>query len=315
MNGQLKIFTGSANPALAEAIADYLDIPLGAVRVDRFSDGEVRIEFGESFRGYHVFIVQSMSSPVNDHIFELLAMSDACRRGSASSVTAVVPYYAYARQDRQPVPRSPISARLLADLITTAGVTRVMGMDLHAAQIQGFFNVPFEHLYGSPVLISHIRECVENLDNLVVVSPDAGGVERARYYSKKLDAPMAIIDKRRPGPNVAEIMHIIGDVKGKDAFIVDDMIDTAGTLTKAAAALREFGAKSVSASATHAVLSGPAVSRISDSVLDRVFVTDTIPPNAETSKCKKIEVVTVASLMGEAILRVHGLSSVSSLFR
>lgn len=313
MNRQMKIFTGNANRALADEIAGYLDVPLGRCRVERFSDGEVRIELGESVRGYDVFIIQSTCAPVNDHIFELLTMTDAVRRGSAVSVTAVIPYYAYARQDRQPVPRSPISARLLADLITTAGVTRVMGMDLHAAQIQGFFNVPFDHLWASPVVLNHLREQMP-CDNLVVVSPDAGGVERARYFSEKLGTSLAIIDKRRPGPNVAEIMHIIGDVAGKDALIIDDMIDTAGTLTKAAAALREFGANSVCAAASHPVLSGPAVERISKSVLERVYVTNTIPLSDAAQRCKQIEQVSVASLIGEAILRVHGSSSVSSLF-
>ena len=315
MNGQLKIFSGNANRALAQEIASYLDLPLGDCLIDRFSDGEVRCEFSESVRGFNVFIVQSLSAPVNDHIFELLVMCDACRRGSASSITAVLPYYAYARQDRQAVPRAPISARLLADLITTSGAMRVMGMDLHAGQIAGFFNVPFDHLYSSPVLIDGIQERFRDLENCVVVSPDAGGVERARHYSKKLGTTMAIIDKRRPEPNMADIIHIIGDVEGKDALIIDDMIDTAGTLTKAAAALLEFGAKSVSAGATHAVLSGPAISRINESVLERLYVTNTIPLSKNAEKCPRIEVMSVASLIGEAILRVHGFSSVSSLFR
>jgi ribose-phosphate pyrophosphokinase len=290
-------------------------VPLGKRHLSSFCDGEIRAEINESVRGYAVFIVQSMSSPVNDHIFELLVMIDAIRRGSATSITAVLPYYAYARQDRQSVPRSPITAKLLADLVTTAGATRVIGMDLHAGQIQGFFSVPFDHLYGSPVLLQAIKVRLKDPENTVIVSPDAGGVERARYYSKRLNAPLAIIDKRRPSPNKAEIMHLIGDVEGKDTFIVDDMIDTAGTLTHAAKALVEFGARSVSAVATHAVLSGPAVERISDSVLDKVIVTNTIPPSETVTSCKKIDIVSVSSLIGEAILRVHGSSSVSSLFK
>jgi len=314
MNGQLKIFAGNSNEALANEIVDYLDLPLGKANVGRFSDGEVRVEIGESVRGFDVFLVQSLSTPINDNIFELLVMIDACRRGSARSITAVTPYYAYARQDRVAVPRSPISARLLADLITTAGATRVMGMDLHAGQIQGFFNVPYDHLYGSSVLVADLRKSMGAPEGTVIVSPDAGGVERARYFSRKLGTSMAIIDKRRAGPNVASVMHIIGDVADKDAIIIDDMIDTAGTLTKAAAAIREFGARSVSAMATHAVLSGPAVERIAGSVLDRVVVTNTIPLGDEARRCKKIATVSVGPIIGEAILRVHGSSSVSSLF-
>jgi ribose-phosphate pyrophosphokinase len=315
MNGQLKIFSGNSHRALANEIADYLDLPLGQCRVGTFSDGEVRVEIDESVRGYDVFIVQSLSAPVNDHIFELLVMIDACRRGSASSITAVTPYYAYARQDRQAVPRAPISARLLADLLETAGATRVMGMDLHAGQIQGFFSVPFDHLYGSPVLIDALRRRIVDPANAVIVSPDAGGVERVRHFSKKLELPIAIIDKRRSGPNVAEIMHVIGDVEGRDAYIVDDLIDTAGTLTQAAAALREHGARSVCAAATHAVLSGPAVDRIDKSVLERVIVTNTIPLSERAARSQRIEACSVGSIVGEAILRVHGFSSVSSLFQ
>jgi ribose-phosphate pyrophosphokinase len=315
MNGQLKLFAGTTNPGLAEDIAAHIGMPLGQSQVGRFSDGEIRVEIGESVRGFDVFIVQSMSSPINDSIMELLVLLDALSRGSAASITAVLPYYAYARQDRQAVPRSPITAKLVADLITTAGATRVMGMDLHAGQIQGFFSVQFDHLYASPVLVKGLQDRQRNLENVVIVSPDAGGVERARHYSKRLQTPMAIIDKRRSGPNVAEVMHLIGDVKDKDAFIIDDMIDTAGTLTKGAAALREFGAKSVSAIATHAILSGPAVDRISQSVLDKVIVTDTIPLSDKARQCSQIEVLSVAPLIGEAILRVHGFSSVSSLFR
>lgn len=314
MDSELLLFSGNANPELSEAIADYLNIPLDDAFVGKFSDGEVQVQINTSVRDFDVFVVQSLSSPVNDHLMELLVMMDALRRSSARRITAVVPYFGYARQDRQPAPRTPITAKLVADMFEVGGADRVVAMDLHAGQIQGFFSAPFEHLYSSPVLISAIRELGFDSDDIVIVSPDSGGVERARHYSKSLKCPLAILDKRRSAPNVAEVIHLIGDVEGKRAIIIDDMIDTAGTLTQAASALRRHGAASVYAAATHPILSGPAIERIAGSDLDQVIVTDTIPLSEEARAVDKINVVSVARVMGEAIRRIHGGTSVSSLF-
>ena len=311
----LKLFTGNSNPTLAREVAEALGVPLGRAAVKRFSDGEVQVEIDDNVRGVDCFILQSTCPPVNENLIELLVMIDAMKRASAARITAVIPYYGYARQDRKVAPRAPITAKLIADLITTAGAERMLSMDLHAGQIQGFFNIPFDHLYAMPVSLEWIRRKFNHrTDDLVVVSPDAGGVERARAYAKRLDASLAIIDKRRSGPNVAEVMNIIGDVNGKDVVIVDDMIDTAGTLTQGARAMRDAGAKKVFAVATHAVLSGPAVSRIKESVLDAVGVTNTIALSDDAKKIGKIELIPVASLIGEAIRRIHHNDSVSNLF-
>lgn len=312
-NEGIKIFSGNAHIALASEIAEYLELPLGERTSETFADGEIRVVIRESVRGKHVYVVQSLSRPVNDHLVELLVMIDALKRASAKSITAVLPYYAYARQDRQDRPRTPITAKLVADLLTAAGVDRVMAMDLHAAQIQGFFSRPLEHLYGSKVLVNAMRELIEPA-NGVIVSPDAGGVERARYASKKLELPLAIIDKRRSGPNVAEVMHVIGDVAGKRAILIDDMIDTAGTLCSAATALRENGASEVYAFATHGLLNGPAVERIRNSDLSGVYVTNTIPLRDDAKSCERIHVLSVGPVIGEAIKRVQIEASVSSLW-
>ncbi len=309
----LKIFTGNANPALAQKISAYLSIPLGQAVVKTFSDGEIYVEIKENVRGADVFVIQPTCPPVNDHLMELLIMVDALRRASARRITAVMPYYGYARQDRKVVPRTPITAKLVANLITVAGARRVLTIDLHAGQIQGFFDIPVDHLYAAPVLIRYLKEEFRGKD-LVIVSPDAGGVERARAYAKRLDAGLAIIDKRRLRPNESEVMNVVGDVKGKVAIILDDMIDTAGTMCKAAEALAERGAKEVHGMATHPVLSGPALERIKKSPMKSVVVTDTIPLREEARKLKKIKVLSVAELLGEAIRRIHNDDSVSSLF-
>jgi ribose-phosphate pyrophosphokinase len=307
------LFSGNANPELARDIAAYLETPLGKIKVQRFSDGETFVEINENVRGVDAFVIQPTSSPVNDHVMELLIIADTLRRASAGTVTAVIPYYGYARQDRKVAPRTPISAKLVADLIESSGVDRVVSIDLHAGQIQGFFNIPFDHLYGMPVMLEDYLK--KNFDSsAVVVSPDAGGVERARAYSKRLNSSLAIIDKRRERANVSEVMHLIGDVKGKQCIIVDDMIDTAGTLTGAAKALIEHGATKVVACATHGVLSGPAIQRIIESPLDEVIVSDTIPLSALAKTCPKIKQVSMARLLGEAIKRIHSSDSVSSLF-
>lgn len=309
------LFTGTAHPILASEIAEYLGLPLGDRVVSRFADGEVRVVIGESVRGKHVYIIQPLCQPVNDNVMELLIMVDALRRSSAKSITAVLPYYAYARQDRQDRPRTPITAKLLADLLHAAGIDRVLAMDLHAAQIQGFFTQPVEHLYATKNLIAAMSGVPgTSMENRIVVAPDAGGVERARYVGNKVGAPIAIIDKRRSGPNVAEVMHVIGDVEGKDCFIFDDMIDTAGTLCSAAVALRENGAKRVWAFATHGLFNGPAVDRIAASVLEGVYVTNTIRLPAAAAACDRIHVVSVGDIIGEAICRVQQESSVSSLW-
>ncbi len=313
MISEIKIFSGNANLELAKGIAGFLDLVPGKANVGRFSDGEISVDISENVRGRDVFLIQPTAAPVNDHLMELLILADACKRASAGRITAVVPYYGYARQDRKVAPRAPITAKLVADLVMAAGVDRVLTMDLHAAQIQGFFDIPVDNLYSSPTLAEHARGSIP-ADNLVIISPDAGGVERARGMAKRLNAGLAIVDKRRSGPNVAEVMHLIGDVKGKNAIIVDDMIDTAGTLTKAAEAVVNEGAEHVYALATHAVLSGPAVERINASVLSKVIVTDTIRPTEIARKCSKIEVVSVAHIFGEAIRAIHHHDSVSRLF-
>ena len=314
MDSELLLFSGNSNPELSHEIADYLNIPVDDADVGKFSDGEVRVQINTSVRDFDVYVVQSLSAPVNDHLMELMVMMDALRRSSARRITAVIPYFGYARQDRQPAPRTPITAKLVADMLEIGGADRVVAMDLHAGQIQGFFTLPFEHLYSSPILISAVRELGIPSDDMVIVSPDSGGVEVARHYSKSLNCPLAILDKRRSAPNVAEVIHLIGDVEGKRAFIIDDMIDTAGTLTEAASALMQHGAESVYAAATHPILSGPAVDRIADSELEGVIVTDTIPLSEEAAALDKIEVVSVARIVGEAIRRIHGGTSVSSLF-
>ncbi|HEY0713696.1 MAG TPA: ribose-phosphate pyrophosphokinase [Polyangia bacterium] len=306
------IFSGNAHRGLVESMCRHLETPIGQAHVTRFADGEVYVEIRENVRGVHCFVVQPTSTPVNDNLMELLVMIDALKRASAGSITAVVPYFGYARQDRKSKPRTPISARLVADLMTAAGVDRVLAMDLHAGQIQGFFNIPVDNLYAMPVLLEHIRPRFGS--DVVIVSPDAGGVERARAFSKRLDASLAIIDKRRPAPNVAEVANIIGDVRGRDAIIVDDLIDTAGTLSAAAHAVMDHGARAVYACASHGLLSPPAVERINASPLTEVFITDSIPPRADVVACEKIKVLTVSRLLGEAIKRIHLGDSISSLF-
>ncbi len=309
-----KVFTGSSNPGLAHRICDYLKRPLGKAHVGRFSDGEIHVEIGENVRGFDVFIVQSTCPPANDHLMELLIMCDALKRASATSINAVIPYYGYARQDRKVAPRTPITARLIADLLEGAGATRVVSMDMHAGQIQGFFNIPSDHLYASPVFLDDLRRHYPEAQDLVIVSPDAGGVERARAYSKRLNSGFAIIDKRRPRPNSSEVMNLIGDVRGKDAVLVDDMVDTAGTLTLAAAALKERGANRVLAYAVHPILSGPAIQRIQDSVIAQLTCTDTVPLSPAAQACGKVRVLTTERLFGEAIARIHRADSLSSLF-
>jgi ribose-phosphate pyrophosphokinase len=307
------IFTGNANPELATEIAIALDTPLGDSRVSRFSDGETFCEIKENVRGLDIYVVQPTSSPVNDNLMELLIMCDALRRASAASITAVLPYYGYARQDRKVAPRTPITSKLVADLLVAAGVDRVVCVDLHAGQIQGFFNIPFDHLYAMPVFLEDYLKSRYD-DKAVFVAPDAGGVERTRAYSKRLKASLAIIDKRRERANVSEVMHLIGDVTDKDCIIVDDMIDTAGTLCSAARAVMDNGARSVTAVATHGVLSGPAVQRIVESPLQEVVVTNSIPASEEARACEKITQVSIAKLLAEAIRRIHNSDSVSSLF-
>lgn len=306
------VFSGSANVPLAEAIADYLEMPLGRVRLARFSDGESFAEIQENVRGVDCYVIQPTCKPVNDSLMELLVMVDALKRASAAAITAVVPYYGYGRQDRKAAPRTPITAKLVADLMSTSGINRVVSMDLHASQIQGFFNVPFDHLFAMPVFLEHLRPRFP--EPPVFVSPDAGGVERTRAYAKRMRADLAIIDKRRPRANVCEVMNIIGDIEGRDCVLLDDMIDTAGTITNAARALHESGARRIFAAATHGVLSGPAFERIVDSPLEEVIVTDTIPLRGDAIGHKKFRVLSVANLLGETIKRIHHSDSVSSLF-
>ena len=306
------IFAGNSNPILSKAITEYLGRTLGGAKVNRFSDGEIQIEIDENVRAKDVFVIQSTSQPVNDNLVELLLMIDALKRSSARRITAVIPYFGYARQDKKVAPRVPISAKLMADLLTTAGANRIITMDLHAGQIQGFFNTPVDNLFAAPVLIDYMKN--NYLDDLVIVSPDAGGVERARAFAKRLEAGLAIIDKRRDAPNKARAMAVIGNVGGKKAIILDDMVDTAGTLPEAANAVKENGASEVHACCTHAVLSGPAIDRINESALTSVVATDTIPLSDKGLACDKIKVLSIANLFGEAIIRSHTGDSVTSLF-
>lgn len=309
------ILSGNANRPLAEKICEKLGKPLGHCDVRRFSDGEVFVEIRENVRGRDVYVIQSTCRPVNDTLMELLILIDALKRASAKEITAVVPYYGYARQDRKVAPRTPISAKLTADLLTAAGATRVVSMDLHAGQIQGFFDIPFDNLFGTPVLFDAVKKYAGVPGSeLVIVSPDAGGVERARAFAKRADASVAVIDKRRTGANVAKAMNIIGDVEGRVAVILDDMIDTAGTLTEAAQAVLNHGGTRVLACATHGVLSGPAIERIEGSKIEKVIITDTIPLSDDAAKCSKIVQLSVADLLAEAIYRIHNYDSVSSLF-
>lgn len=308
----MKIFTGNAHPKLAEEIAAHLNIPLSQADVRKFSDGEIFVEVKENVRGTDVFVVQPTCTPVNDHLMELVIMVDALRRASARRITAVVPYYGYARQDRKNAPRVPISAKVVAEMFMAVGVRRVLCMDLHAGQIQGFFNIPVDHLYAAPVILKYIQEKFD--DSVILVSPDAGGVERTRAFAKRLKSGLAIIDKRRDKPNECEAMHVIGDVTGKTAILMDDMVDTAGTLCAGANTLLENGAKEVHACCSHPVLSGPAIERLTNSRLKSLVVTNSIPLRGEMLKCEKIKVLSVSALLADAINRIHNEDSVSSLF-
>ncbi len=309
----MKIFAGNSNPPLASEISEYLNLPLGKATVDHFSDGESKVEIKENVRGADVFVLQSTSAPGNNHLMELLLMLDAFKRASAMRITAVMPYYGYARQDRKVIPRVPISAKLVADLITTAGASRMLTVDLHSGQIQGFFDIPVDNVYATPVLLDYLRKQL-NHQEVTIVSPDAGGVERARAIATRLDASLAIIDKRRVGPNVVAEMNIIGAVQDRIAILVDDMVDTAGTLTMAAEALQREGAKKIIGCCTHAVLSGPAIKRIEECPLEELVVTNTIPLSRVAQGCRKIKSLSVAHLIGEAIRRTHEEESISSLF-
>ena len=308
----MRIFTGNSNVPLAKEICEILGVPLGKADVRNFSDGEIQVDIDESVRGMDVFVIQSTCTPGNTNLMELLVMIDALKRASANRITAVLPYYGYARQDRKVSPRAPITAKLVADLITTAGAHRVLAMDLHAGQIQGFFNIPVDHLFATPVLLEYIRNRFQ--DHLVIVSPDAGGVERARAFGKRLKAGLAIIDKRRESRNVAKVMNIIGEVKGLQAILLDDMVDTGGTLVEAASALAAEGASRVVACCTHPVLSGPAVKRLSESVIEEIAVTNTIPLKPEAMNHPKFKVLSVARILAQAIKNIHSNDSVSSLF-
>lgn len=312
MDDKLKIFCGTANEALTQEICDFLGIHRGQIHMTRFADGEVYLQLLENVRGADVFVVQPTCKPVDEHLMELLLMIDALKRASARRITTVIPYYGYARQDRKDKPRVAISAKLVADLLTTAGAHRALVVDLHAPQIQGYFNIPVDHLFASPVLVDYFKKMA--LPDLTVVSPDAGGVERARFVAKKMDAQLAIVDKRRTEMNVAEVMHVIGDVEGRNCLIIDDIIDTAGTLVKTAEALKKAGAQKVFATASHAVFSPPAIERISKSVIDQVVVTNTIPTNDEVAKEPKIKVLSIAGLVARAIQSIHEETSVSTLF-
>jgi len=308
----IKLFSGNANRPLAEALAKALEMRLGECVVTKFSDGETWVEINENVRGQDVFVIQPTSAPANEHLMELLIMIDAMKRASADRITAVIPYYGYARQDRKVSPRTPISAKLVADLLTAAGADRILTMDLHAGQIQGFFNIPVDHLFAKPVLIEHLKKTFK--DGLVVVAPDAGGAERARSFAKLLNSPMAMIDKRRSKPNESEVMHIIGDVEGKKAVIIDDIIDTGGTIVKAAEAIKKEGATEVYACCTHPVLSGKAVENIENSCIKEMIVTDTVVLGGKAGACKKIKTLTISKILAEAIRRIHAADSVSSLF-
>jgi ribose-phosphate pyrophosphokinase len=312
LNKPFAIFSGNAHPQLARTLCEHLGQPLGSAKVERFADGEAYVEIDQNVRGVNCFVVQPTCTPVNDNLMELLVMTDALKRSSAKPIVAVIPYFGYARQDRKTRPRTPISARLVADLLTAAGVHRILAMDLHAGQIQGFFDIPVDHIYAMPVMMEYLRTKFDS--NTVIVSPDAGGVERARAYSKRLDASLAIIDKRRPAPNVAELVHIIGDVKDRDCIVIDDMVDTAGTLCAAADGLTKKGARAVYACITHGLLSGPAVERIQRSAIKELIITDSIPPRPDIQASPKIRVLSVAQLLGEAVKRIHEGDSLSSLF-
>ncbi len=307
----MKVFTGNANPGIAREICEYLDMPLGAAEVKQFSDGEISVDIGENVRGTDVFVIQPTCTPVNDHLMELLIMVDALRRASARRITAVLPYYGYARQDRKVRPRVPITAKAVAEMLMAVGTRRVLCMDLHAGQIQGFFNIPVDHLYAAPLILKYIRD---KFENVVMVSPDAGGVERTRAFAKRLNAGLAIIDKRRERANECQAMHVIGDVAGKTAILLDDMVDTAGTLCGAAAKLKENGASEVHACCSHAVLSGPAIERLNDSCIKSLVVTNSIPLQEKAHQSDKITVLSVGELLGEAIRRIHAEDSVSYLF-
>lgn len=306
------IFSGNSNPILSQKICEYINVPLGGEKVKRFSDGEIQIEIDENVRSKEVFVIQSICSPVNENLVELLLMLDALKRASANRITAVIPYYGYARQDKKVAPRVPISAKLVADLLTVAGAARIITMDLHSGQIQGFFNIPVDNLFAAPVIINYIRKKFNN--DLVIVSPDAGGVERARAFAKRLNAGLAIIDKRRDAPNQAKAMAVIGDVADKIVVILDDMVDTSGTLVEAAGAIMKNGAREIHASCCHAVLSGPAIERIENSELKTLVVTDTIPLKENARACDKIKVLSISELIGEAIIRSFKGDSVTSLF-
>jgi len=311
-DSELMLFGGTSNPTLTLEVCDYLGVAPGKITTKTFSDGETQVEIGENVRGRDTFILQSTCTPVNDNLMQLLIIMDALKRASAKRITAVVPYYGYGRQDRKVKPRVPITAKLVADLITVAGANRVVSIDLHAGQIQGYFNIPVDNIFAAPILLEHIQINFQN--NLVIVSPDAGGVERARAFAKRLNASLAIIDKRREAPNVAEAMNIIGEVNGKTAVVLDDMVDTAGTLTQAALALNTRGTSGIHACCTHAVLSGPALQRIEESPIDSLFITNTIPLNKKAENCQKITVLSVAELLGETIKRIYNSHSVSTLF-
>lgn len=308
----IKLFSGTAHPVLAKEISDYLEIPLGKTIIKRFADNEVWIEIEENVRQSDAYVIQPTSNPANENLMELLVMIDALKRASVDTITAVIPYYGYARQDRKTQSRVPITAKLVADLLTAAGAHRIVAVDLHAAQIQGFFNIPFDHIYALPVFLDFLKKHATG--DRVVVSPDVGGAERARAYAKRLGCGIALVDKRRPRPNVSEVMNVVGEVKDMDCILVDDIIDTAGTLSSAAEALMKEGAKSVVACCTHAVLSGPASTRIENSPLKKLLVTNTIPLSEEAKKCSKIEQLSVASLLGQGISRIAKGDSVSSLF-
>jgi ribose-phosphate pyrophosphokinase len=310
--GELKLFSGSAHPELAREIAHHLGLPMGQCRLRRFPDSEVSFQIDENIRGTDVFIVQPTSAPVDEHIMELLIMIDAFRRSSAARITAVIPYYGYARQDRKDKPRVPISAKLVANVLSASGVDRVLTMDLHKAQIQGFFDIPVDHLFAAPVIIDHLARL--GFPDLTIVSPDAGGAERARAYAKRLGGELAIIDKRRSDDGTAEVMNVVGDVEGRTCIIQDDIIDTAGTIARAAGALKAAGASRVFACAVHGVLSGPAIERIEKAPLEKLIVTNTIPLNGDRARCGKIVTLSVAKLLGQAIKNIHEESSVSSLF-
>ena len=312
MPNGIKLLAGNANRPLAVKVSEYSGIPLTDTTVNTFSDGEITVQINENIRGCDIFVIQPTCFPVNQNIMELLLIIDALKRASASRITAVIPYYGYARQDRKVQPRVPISSKLVADLLTAAGTNRVITIDLHAAQIQGFFNIPVDHLYAAPVLYDYIKK--RRFDDLVIVSPDAGGVERARSFAKRINASLAIVDKRREVANVSKVMNVIGNVKDRDVILLDDMIDTAGTITQAAQALHDNGAKKVCAACSHAVLSGPAIDRINNSVLEELITTDTIPLEDKAQACRKLKVLSISTLLAEAIKRIHEETSVSSLF-